>query len=131
MNAPHLRYKEIESAEGPLKKQQLEVALAKDLQGKEKDIVFVSCVKAAIPPKKRDKQTKLKLDFITDHWNSALTRAKETLVVVGKLRALLCDESETLWDFVADAEKRQVIREVSSRYHTTILYDTLEKPDLY
>ena len=119
----------MESRSIKLEKQQLEVALAQDLQGKEKDIVIVSCVKSELPKrmKKSDEFKASKLEFITDYWNTAMTRARETLVVVGKLRALL--HNETLRDFVRDAERRQLIREVASKYHPSIVFDCLEKPE--
>lgn len=110
----------------------VEVALPQDLQGREKDIIVLSCIKSDCESlkvkKKKDSDADSNpaiLNFLTDYWNIALTRSRETLIVCGHLKAFLSDE--TLKSFVMDADRRQIIRPVSSKYHSSLLYDILEK----
>lgn len=91
-----------------------------DLQGTEKDIVIISCVKTRISSKDKE------LRALIDHWNVAVTRATESLFICGHLKFL--QGNEVLNDLILDAEKRQVIRRVSSLFDSSLLFDMILKP---
>lgn len=97
-----------------------DVRLVQDLQGTEMDVVIISCVKTKVRDRDRN------LAMLTDHWNVALTRAIESLFIVGNLKTL--QTNEVLKDFVIDADERQVIYRVSSKFQRSMLYDILLKP---
>ena len=99
-----------------------EVRLVQDFQGSEMDVVIISCVKTEI----RESDN---LAILTDYWNVAVTRAIESLFICGNLKAL--ENNEVLKDLISDANKRQVIHRVSSKFERSMLYDTLTKPTEY
>jgi superfamily I DNA and/or RNA helicase len=94
-----------------------------DLQGTEMDVVIISCVRTEIQDRDRN------LAILTDHWNVAVTRAIESLFICGHLKTL--QANEVLKDLIFDADKRQVIHRVSSKFERSMLYDILLKPADY
>lgn len=100
-----------------------DVRLVQDVQGSETDIVIISCVKTKI--RGRDNN----LATLIEHWNVALTRATESLIICGHLKTL--QANEVLKDLISDGDKRQVIQRVSSLFDPGLLYDVLLKPNDY
>lgn len=101
------------------------VGTPEEFRGSEVDIVILSCVRVA---SKRGKKYAVLEDFsaLTDQLNFALTRAVDALYICGHLRTLWADE--TLRELIRDAERRQVIHQVSSLFHPGLLSDIIHQP---
>lgn len=86
----------------------VEVNTVDSFQGREKDIVIVSCVRA--------RESGGDIGFISSlqRMNVALTRAKETLIVCGHFQTLQVNES---WNnLIQNAHSRGVAHSVTSSY---------------
>ncbi len=91
-------------------------------QGREKDIVIVSCVRA--------RETGGDIGFVNSlqRMNVALTRAKESLIVCGHFQTLQVNEA---WnDLVNNARNRDVAHVVTSDYTVTNLQPLLMRSSL-
>ena len=88
----------------------MSVDTANAFLGREKDIVLVSCVKS----------NSKNIDFVAEQLNVTLTRARESLFIIGQLRCLI--SNDIFQDLIFDAEKRQVIHRVSSVMNRSLLH---------
>lgn len=89
-------------------------------QGREKDIVIVSCVRA------RDSGGDIGFISSLQRMNVALTRAKESLIVCGHFPTLQVNEA---WDdLIKNAHSRGVAHCVTSSYTSTSLKPLLMRP---
>ena len=87
------------------------------LQGSERDVIFVSCVRGGAGG----------IGFVKEaqRLNVALTRAQRSLVVVGNMTTLA--SSHQLWrEFVRDAKKRNLFYNFSSSQNLKNLKELLK-----
>jgi hypothetical protein len=102
----------------PILRHRPEVRIARDVENSAVDIVLISCVDT-------DFHGDPDLLYLSGYWQLARNGAIESVFICGNLKAL--DTVEDLKGFIADANHRQVIHRVSSKFERTMLFDTLTK----
>ena len=92
-------------------------------QGREKDIVIVSCVRA-----REVRNLGGDIGFVSSlqRMNVAMTRAKESLIVCGHFQTL--QTNETWHDLINNARNRDVAHVVTSDYTSENLRPLLMRP---
>ncbi|XP_057368636.1 uncharacterized protein LOC130689698 isoform X2 [Daphnia carinata] len=104
--------------------ERVEVNTVDSFQGREKDIVIVSCVRAREP-----RHISGDIGFVSSlqRLNVALTRAKESLVVCGHFQTL--QMNETWRDLISNAQGREVAHVVTSDYTSANLSPLVMRPE--
>lgn len=104
--------------------ERVEVNTVDSFQGREKDIVIVSCVRAREP---RNLAGDIGFVSSLQRLNVALTRAKESLIVCGHFQTL--QMNETWRDLINNAQGREVAHVVTSDYTSANLSPLVMRPE--